>query len=179
MPDQVFTAGQVLTAAQMTDLQSNIGLTFIKSQTIGSAVSTVEVTDAFSSSFDNYLVTVSGGVASTASIMRIQLGATTSGYYYSLVFTVWGNVVSSEGATNNALLTSVGINTTTGLQMYCDIFSPNLPTRTLMRAPRVSTSDVGNTFGLLDNTTQYTSFTISPSSGTMTGGVIRVYGYRK
>jgi len=32
--------------------------------------------------------------------------------------------------------------------------------------------------GYVNNTTQYTAFTISPSSGTLTGGTIRVYGYR-
>jgi hypothetical protein len=31
--------------------------------------------------------------------------------------------------------------------------------------------------GYLDNTTSYTDFTLTPSSGTLTGGTIRVYGY--
>jgi hypothetical protein len=35
-----------------------------------------------------------------------------------------------------------------------------------------------NTGGFLNNTTSYTAFTFTPSSGTLTGGTIRVYGYR-
>jgi len=178
MPDQVFTAGQVLTADQMTDLQSNIGLVFIKSQTIGSTVSSVAVTAAFSSSFDNYLVTVNGGVASTASVMRLQLGSTTSGYFRSLIFSTYTSSVFAEGGTNESLFTGLGLNNTSGLQMFCEIFNPNRPQTTQIRAPRITTSDVGHTLGLVDNNTQYTGFTISPSAGTITGGTIRVYGYR-
>jgi hypothetical protein len=41
------------------------------------------------------------------------------------------------------------------------------------------TSDVGSVTGLLDNTNQYTDFTVVTNTGTMTGGTITVYGYRK
>jgi hypothetical protein len=33
--------------------------------------------------------------------------------------------------------------------------------------------------GYLNDATSYTAFTITASSGTMTGGTITVYGYRK
>jgi hypothetical protein len=39
-------------------------LTLIKTQTIGTAVSSVTVTGAFSTTYDNYKIIVSGGVAS-------------------------------------------------------------------------------------------------------------------
>ena len=32
--------------------------------------------------------------------------------------------------------------------------------------------------GYLNDTTQYTAFTLTPGSGTLTGGTIRVYGYQ-
>jgi hypothetical protein len=32
--------------------------------------------------------------------------------------------------------------------------------------------------GYLADTTSYTAFTLTPTAGTMTGGTIRVYGYR-
>ena len=41
------------------------GLTLISSTTIGSAVSSVTVSNVFSSTYDNYLITVNGGAAST------------------------------------------------------------------------------------------------------------------
>ena len=59
-----FTAGQILTSSVMNDVSTignYQGLFWIKSQTIGTGVSSVTVTGAFSSDFDNYLITVSGG----------------------------------------------------------------------------------------------------------------------
>ena len=55
------------------------GLVLVKAQTIGSAVSSVEVTGAFSSTYDNYLITLEGGVASTNVGLRLTLGATATG----------------------------------------------------------------------------------------------------
>ena len=41
------------------------GLDLVKTQTIGSAVSTVTVSDVFSATYDNYLITINGGSGST------------------------------------------------------------------------------------------------------------------
>jgi hypothetical protein len=169
-----FSAGEVLTAADM----NAVGLWLVKTQTIGSAVSSVEVTSAFSSTYDNYLITINGGVASTANVLRLQLGATTSGYFYNLIFSTYSASVFAEGSTTAANWTGVGRGLDTGLQMFAHLYNPNRPTFTNMTAPRVTGSEAGTVFGLLPNSTQYTSFTISPSSGTLTGGTIRVYGYR-
>jgi hypothetical protein len=49
--------------------------------TIGSAVSSVTVNGAFSSTYDNYRIIISGGVGSTANNIGFTLGATTTGYY--------------------------------------------------------------------------------------------------
>lgn len=174
MPVPDFSPGEVLTAAAM----DSIGLWLVKTQTIGSAVASVPVNDVFSSSYDNYLVTVNGGASSVGSVLRMQMGATTSNYYYQLIYGVWGASVFGEGNGTSSLWTSVGRGTTSGLQMYCQLFNPNRATPTSMSAFRITTSDVGTTYGLLENTTQYTAFTISPTSGTLTGGTIRVYGYR-
>ena len=55
------------------------GLQLIKIQTIGSAVSSVTVSDVFNSIYDNYLVQLSGGVGSTAQNLNLTLGATATG----------------------------------------------------------------------------------------------------
>ena len=46
-----FSSGSVLTAAQM----NAVGLWLVKTQTVGTAVSSVSVTDVFSSNYDNNL----------------------------------------------------------------------------------------------------------------------------
>ena len=38
-------------------------------------------------------------------------------------------------------------------------------------------NESGWTTGLQDSTTSFTSFTITPQAGTLTGGTIRIYGY--
>ena len=56
----VFSAGAVLTAAQM----NAVGLWEIKTQTIGTGVASFEVTGAFSSDYDNYKIVINSMDAS-------------------------------------------------------------------------------------------------------------------
>jgi hypothetical protein len=44
--------------------------------------------------------------------------------------------------------------------------------------PRAN-GEAGAGGGILNNSTSYTAFTITPASGTYTGGTIYVYGYKK
>ena len=159
------------------------GLTLVKTQTIGSAVATVEVTDAFSATYENYLITVSGGASSASTNMRMILGATTAGYYQSFVNAPYDGSATTVVATNNgAIWTYSGYTTANGINMAISLQSPQLAKQTYISAPYnngTTTAGVGSgqSNGFLNNTTQYTAFTISPASGTLTGGTIRVYGY--
>jgi hypothetical protein len=158
----------------------NSGLVFVKQQTIGTAVASVLVDNAFSATYDNYLIQIHGGVASTNSELRIQMGSTVSGYYYQLLYASFANTPLAEGTKTAANWLYSGTGTTSGLALNCQIFNPNLATRTRLFAPYFSgTADAGNVSGLLDNATQYTAFTVVTNTGTITGGSITVYGYRK
>jgi len=77
MPVPVFTAGETLDASEM----NAVGLWLVKTQTIGTGVSSVAVTSAFSTNYDTYRIVVSGGVATNTDVMRLTLGSTTTGYY--------------------------------------------------------------------------------------------------
>lgn len=156
-------------------------LTLISATTIGSAVSSVTVSGAFSATYDNYKVTISGGVASTSVDLGLQLGATTTGYYAGYSKVTYSTGAASASSNNNAAsFTAVGVGTTDSLHANFDLLAPNLAKNTnIFGGFGVNlTASISSLFaGFVNNTTQYTAFTITPSSGTLTGGTIRVYGY--
>jgi hypothetical protein len=157
------------------------GVVLVKTQTIGSAVGSVEVTGAFSSSYDDYKIIISGGASSTACDLQLKLGATTTGYYSIQNRRYYSNGAAENTNTNNgANFESAGSANTNGLNACCEIGSPNLAKNTTVSGPIIyfATNAFGGNFsGYVNDTTQYTAFTITPSSGTLTGGTIRVYGY--
>ena len=159
------------------------GLTLVTSQTIGSAVSSVTVTGAFSSTYDNYKIVISGGVGSTAGDqLRLQLGSTTTGYYrFAIYGTYSAATVTGENNSNGAYWQGVGTTNTSNTTANFELLSPNLAKNTVLQATYSVAATAGNAFwlnGYLNDSTQYTAFTITPSAGTLTGGTIRVYGYQ-
>lgn len=157
------------------------GLTLISTTTIGSAVASVTVSSAFSSTYDNYLITVNGGASSANTHMTMQLGATTTGYYFSGPNSQYGGAAVGIGTIANTSSWYVGRNTASALQTSIYLSMPNTATRTCYTATYADTQTSGYVYqigGFLDNATQYTAFTLAPTSGTYTGGTIRVYGYR-
>ena len=153
------------------------GLRLIKKQTIGSAVSTVTVTSAFSATYDNYKIIVSGGVSNLANQqMGIALGATTSGYYFVLNYNGFATPAGTAKGSNSSNFQYIGAGQLNGLTVNCDLLNPFLTRETYVSAQYTDLTNTGNTGGYLNNTTSYTAFTLS-SAGTMTGGTIYVYGY--
>jgi hypothetical protein len=180
-----FVAGEVLEAAQLnsnfTYLEGVGGLQLVKTQVIGSAVASVEVTGAFSSTYDNYKIIVSGGAISANNNMKLQLGATTTGYYAGLARVTYSTGAAATAADNNASSFSrAGAANTNGIGMNFDLLGPNLAKNTFIGGTfvdNVAAGSGGSFGGFLNDTTAYTAFTIIPSAGTLTGGTIRVYGY--
>lgn len=171
-----FSPGDVLAASDM----NAVGLWLVKTQTIGSAVSSVTVSDAFSSTYDNYRVIVSGGAASTALDLRMTLGSTATGYYWGQFYIVFSTGTTNEAAGNNSTYIPVASGTTTTLNGVVDILAPNLAENTvfLSQGSIASQQAAGFCNGYLGDTTAYTAFTLTTSTGTITGGTIKVYGYR-
>lgn len=159
------------------------GLRLVKKQTIGSGVSTVTVTDAFSATYENYKIIVSGGVGSTSALVQCFLGGTepANGYYAAGTFTNYTAGAQSPSISNNASrLNRIGYNTTNSIQANVEFHSPFATRNTMIMSNfigHVTGGDSGTFMGFLNNSTSFTSFTILPSSGTLTGGTIYVYGY--
>ena len=172
-----FVAGQILTAAQM----NKIGLWLVKTQTIGTAVSSVAVTNAFSADYENYKIIVSGGVGSGDSNLLLTLGASATTYYWGQPNVPYSTGTVAGAAGNNTTSWRAGFGSLNALQMNCDLFQPNVAKFTAMQGmiAGVATTGTGSSVGGYHATaTAYTDFTITPSTGTITGGTIYVYGYR-
>ena len=161
---------------------SSGALVLVKSQTIGSAVSSVAVTNAFSATYDNYKIMISGGASSANSWLGLQLGATTTGYYWGRAGASYASGSdSNDQLANGASFTDIAYTGTTGgLAFNCELINPYLAKKTgigWFNMMLVSGQAGGAGAGFLDNTTSYTDFTITVHTGTITGGEIRVYGY--
>ena len=221
-----FTAGQVLTAAQVTGINTGIpvfassterdaafggtgektlaegqmayledtnetqyydgsswlsvgstpGLTLVKSQAIGSAVSSVTVSNAFSADYENYRITVNGGVASVAATVSLKLGASTASYYQAYHYITYSTGAANILTVNNgSVWTYSGQTQTNYITVNVDLQNPFLAKYTTISG--FSAGSVGAyTVGYHASATSYTDFTIA-HGGTLTGGTIRVYGY--
>ena len=177
-----FNSGEVLTASDM----NAVGLWLVKTQTVGSAQTTIEVTGAFSSNYDNYRITYTGGTASAAGGIRFRMGTGASvsnaNYYNSVNYTLW----ASGGPTavqNNASLGywqyAGAIDSNSNAFMSIDVFEPYAARSTRFFGAWLQVDSGGNTGGLHRVNTSYTGFTLTFDSGAnVSGGTIRVYGYR-
>ena len=160
-----------------SDVTATSGVTLIRTTTIGSGVSSHAVTSCFSSTYDNYQITVNGGVGSSSNThILFQLGATTTGYY-------WASIAANSGGTSgdsgsNAASWQAGDVNTDYLNLSMNIFSPNLAKYTVFDSGgfNLANGNVRFRSGYQASTTQFTGFTLIPATGTLTGGTVRVYG---
>jgi len=156
-------------------------LTLIKTQTIGSAVTSVEVTGAFSTDYENYLIMVNGGVGSADNRFNLQLGSTTTGYFSVRDILVYANATRFTNANNNgANFPECGAYSSNNIAMQLRLQNPFQSKVTMFQTTTLQTTSGGAMFtngGMLNNTTSYTAFTLICPSGNVTGGTISVYGY--
>lgn len=223
-----FTAGQVLTAAQQTGINTGVpvfattttrdaafggsnkvlaegqfayieatnvtqyydgaawqtlggGLTLIKTQTVGSAVSSVQVTSAFSSTYDSYKIIYEGGTSSASNRLNLTLGASATAYYWAVNIADFTNAGTGAYNGNNATSWAAGASDTNNTILNIDVHDPFLAKYSYLSANyfrEPGSNNVGKPVGFHALATSYTDFTITPSTGTITGGTIRVYGYQ-
>jgi hypothetical protein len=155
------------------------GLVFIKTVTVGSGVSTVSVSDVFSSTYDNYRVVIGGVDSSAATNLRIQFGSTPNEHYGSLYYDFYGAGATGTDRQANAANILIGVtNTSDDTSSSFDVCSPNLAKRTTLSGTYDGFAYAGWFGGGVNTTTQYTSFNVLVTTGSLTGGTIKVYGYR-
>lgn len=156
-------------------------LELIKVQTVGTAVSSVTVSDAFSALYDNYKIMYSGGTQSASSDIWIQIGGSTTGYYNVLAYAlVTGTLTGAMTNNNFSYFPWIGGGSAgQASHVNVEVMNPFLPMYTKIRNGSYQNDlNYGTCQGEHRIATSYSSFVLGPGTGTMTGGTIRVYGYR-
>jgi hypothetical protein len=189
MATQTFTAGQVLTAAQMTTLQANSGLQLVKAQTSFTGQSSFNVASVFSANYTNYRILIRSQAATGGGGVRLQLSsggvATASGYNYQRGLVYGASLAAARsGAQTSFQVLDVSTATGNNSQICIDIFSPfsGIMTYTSYSSLTDSTYGTpiidmwaGNNGSSLSN---QDGFFINSATGTITGNYT-VYGYAK
>ena len=181
MAIKTFTTGEVLTAADTNTYLANSGLVYVKQQTVGSGVSSVTISDAFSSTYDNYRIIYAGGTMSAQERFKVTLGASVASYSSTVLFCTYatGNF-GSAGISNGSAFSFIGGGNTSSGGFVMDLQNPFLAQYTQMNAfGSLQTEQSTWAQGIHAVSTSYTSFIMSPASGTITGGTVTVFGYRK
>ena len=184
----VFVSGDVLNASDMnavgswkiTPSNAVNGTISDGAVTIGTNVATCRVEGVFSSTYDNYLVTISGMKTAAAANVSILLG--TSGgnnFYGSFYFDAYTGLNTGTSRTNNGASLQIGHAEASLGESWIrlEIAAPNLARSTAFTGQHYGATFSGWMAGTRADTVQYTNFTISSTSN-MTGGTIRVYGLR-
>ena len=158
---------------------SPFGLTLVKSQTIGSSVSSVVVTDAFSADYDDYKIIVSGGESATAATFSLQLGSSTASYSFvrrNINFSTTAEVLFS--GSNTTVFGSIGSIGPNLMHLGIELLAPFLSRNTTVVGSSASLANGGTYAGIHAVADSYTGFTLS-STQPVTGGTINIYGFKK
>ena len=175
MPVPDFSPGEVLTAAAM----DSIGLWLVSTTTVGTGVSSVVVNNCFSANYVNYRIVWNGIVHTSGANLQIQLsGITGNSYLTGGSFTSYGSATLTgfgPAATTSWVVGSAGAVNSLG---SIDVMAPFLTTAKGFGGFGTGTTAQYTFNGACTSTSSATGFTLSVNAGTVTGGTIRVYGYR-
>ena len=154
------------------------GLVLVKSETVGSAVASVTVSNAFNATYNAYKIIATDVAASGNGILQFAFTGLTTGYYGSLIYASFAaGSVGGLGFNNVSSWTySGGMDSA---KLYCSIecIDPFLAKPTSFVAQFTDNNNSGSMVGKQTSNTSATGFTITPLTGTITGGTIKVYGY--
>ena len=176
----VFSAGEVLRAQDMNAVSSWL----VSTVSVGASnVSGVNVSSCFSSEYDNYLISYSNIDASVNGAgFFIRFGTIASPVTTNYKF---GGLFSGYTGTNLNLNQNtpgyweVGGTSSDNASGQFYVNAPNLATPSFYTSQFARSDAAFVISGIQTDLTQHTGFHFYPSSGTMVGGTIRVYGLRK
>ena len=154
------------------------GLVLVSATTVGSAVASVTITNAFSATYDNYKIVASGVTATASGNATLQFTGLTTGYYGGLNYGPFTTGGASVAGYNNIANITHGAGLDNGVcYLNADVTNPFLAKPTTFSAPFIDANNMGFVVAKQTSNTSTTGFTLTPFSGTLTGGTIRIYGY--
>jgi hypothetical protein len=158
------------------EIASQGGLVLISSTTIGSAVSFVLVSNAFNATYDSYrIVLTNSSLASAGATFHWQLAlngtASSTGYSYGIAaMDYFANAFSYQrGVNTNIIISGMAVGAGNTVSTNFDILNP-------FNAKQAGYGGMGA--GIHEVATSYNDLRVSSSTGTMTGGTLKVYGYK-
>jgi hypothetical protein len=155
------------------------GLVLIDETTVGSAVASVTMSSVFSATYDTYLVVINGVTGSTTAQLQLKYDAVTTNYYGATRAIDYVGALTNVLANNAAHLYVGQVATAPQQNSSIWIGGPYLAGRTILHGTWIRSSVAGYMMGLQDVAGSHSSFTIAPSSGTITGGTISTFGVAK
>ena len=158
---------------------ANQGLVLVKSQAIGSGAASVTVTDAFSSTFLDYMIVGQIGCTINNTTVNFTLTGVTGTPYDGVTYynTFGAGTAESVFAYNNATAADIGH------WRYGGSMIISQPNTTGYKGFSVSMNQdvtyMRRGGGRIESTTASTGFTITPGTGTFSFGSIRIYGFNQ
>jgi hypothetical protein len=187
----IATLGQDIDTAMNTALGTKkAGMVLVKTTTIGTTVSSVNVDDVFSANYDNYVIQFNSSSASAAGEninLRLRVSGadnSSNNYYWSLAYVPFSGTATVTGSNGSGLTSSFVVSyvvSTNGGASTINLYNPfsTAPTRFHSVGGGGSNDAILTRGGITSVTTSYTGFTLIAGSGTLTGGSIKVYGWNQ
>ena len=181
-----FTTGEVLTASDTNLYLNNGGLVYIGAYTASAA--TLFIDSCFTSTYDNYLVTLQTTSVSTTGSFEFKLRLATvpsSTNYFFGGWQYYTNIASTAQQSGGAAATSMIFSAASGTGSTfaaIQVSKPKYaePTAIMVDFTSSFSNYVGGQIrGLHSNTTAYDGFQITSNTGATITGTIRVFGVRQ
>jgi len=176
---KTFTTGTVLTASDTNTYLTNGGLVYVTHQAVSGTPSSLTVSNCFNSTYDNYRIVFDQVTFSAGGFSYLfQVGGYNTLYYGVEVYDTYAGGGGTT-RTNNGAALYFGVADTASNGCTFDVINPYLAKATIMQGLTFGAQYAGWSAGQHANAVSCTSFTLIAGSGTITGGSIYVYGYRK
>ena len=189
-----FTAGQVLTAAQMNAVglwkvtPTSVTGTGASIDSNGDVVvssggSNVTLNGVFSADFKNYKILASEFLCSAVSGLRLAMGTTITGTSHRSTQLVvpQSGVLSASGSDSGYFVWPIVCRSTTDSAAgNCELYSPFLPIETSFVSIGTDSDITGvgrNAYGRLLNNTSYTACYVAVDAGNINDLRLSVYGF--